>query len=440
MPNNYYERLSEMNPGELADGLAIEQEFDAIGRGFAKLPNPHRDGRGFEGPTRVGDPVEETDAVNFGTLEKLNLPIYRKKITTEDWNTITDAGIYDVVNATGANKAPGYNYGVLTVYKFNGVVKQDYNPDQNQQGVLLKRVCSDISSNQWGTWDGALPTSQVSAYGKTLIDDQDAASARVTLGLGSAATKSTSGINSGAELMEQHFRDFRGIVGYDDPMNFPKGVSSGIQDSSKVGASGSYVAMVSSINYFDLSGYAAMAQWFANDFSNGIGVRVARYLGPSQYDIYFKSVYFRTTNNTVVDANGFIKSASPIMRLHGGDGDDIAYLYRDESWFRAGCSIVNMEAVGAIATKLSTGHYVISGCHGFSREGWYIETPNDANGNKLMFVRYQQHDDGVIEIWTSSPDYSSGRCLEGDPVDIPAGRWIDLRLCMDDRDIGPNFS
>lgn len=61
MPNNYYERLSEMNPGELADGLAMEQEFDAIYRGFSKLPEPHRDGSGFEGPTRVGDPVEEND-------------------------------------------------------------------------------------------------------------------------------------------------------------------------------------------------------------------------------------------------------------------------------------------------------------------------------------------------------------------------------------------
>lgn len=151
MPNNYYERLSEMNPGELADGLAMEQEFDAIGRGFNKLPAPHRDGHGFEGPTRVGDPVEETDAVNLGTLEKLNLPIYRKKITTEDWNTITDAGIYDVANASGSNKPQGYPYGVLTVYKFNGVVSQQYSPDSG--GALLKRVCTNVASSSWGDWD-----------------------------------------------------------------------------------------------------------------------------------------------------------------------------------------------------------------------------------------------------------------------------------------------
>lgn len=170
MPNNYYERLSEMNPGELADGLAIEQEFDAIGRGFAKLPEPHRDGKGFEGPTRVGDPVEETDAVNLATLEKLNLPIYRKKITTEDWNTITDAGIYDVVNASGENKAPGHPYGVLTVYKFNGVVTQIYYPDVNDSGVMAKRTCKNISLSSWAAWavlmqDDSKSTCLVSAIG-----------------------------------------------------------------------------------------------------------------------------------------------------------------------------------------------------------------------------------------------------------------------------------
>lgn len=437
MPNNYYERLSEMNPGELADGLAMEQEFDAIGRGFSKLPEPHRDGRGFEGPTRVGDPVEKTDAVNLGTLEKLNLPIYRKKITTDDWNAIVDAGIYDVVNASGANKPPGHPYGVLIVYKFNGVVTQDYKPDQNQQGVSLKRVCTDISLNSWGVWDGALPTSQVSAYGKTLIDDPDAASARVTLGLGSAATKGTPGLSASAQLMEQYFYDFRSVGPYDNPLAFPLGVSSGIQVASRVGAGGNYVAMLSCISYSDASGAEAMAQWYASNNFGGIGVRVTYKSGEN---VYLRNVSFRTSNNTTVDSNGFIKNASPIMRLHGSDDDTLIYLYRDEDWSRAGCAAINSEAAGSFASRESIGHYKINGCHGFAKEGWYIETPNDANGNKILFVKYLHSEDGSIDIWTSSPDYSSGRCTEGSPIDIPRGRWIDLRLCMDSRDIGPNFS
>ena len=168
MPNNYYERLSEMNPGELADGLAIEQEFDAIGRGFSKLPDPHRDGGGFEGPTRVGDPVEKYEAVNLGSLEKLNLPIYRKKITTEDWNTLTTAGIYDVVNSVGDNKPPTYNFGVLHVYSFNGVVSQIYYPDNNDQGVLAKRTCKNVSTNSWLSWEVLFPAARVTTLVPTI--------------------------------------------------------------------------------------------------------------------------------------------------------------------------------------------------------------------------------------------------------------------------------
>lgn len=70
MPNDYYERQSQMDPGGLADGLAIEQEFDSISRAFGKLPKPHRDGSGFEGPTKVGDPEKDDDAVNKRTLDE----------------------------------------------------------------------------------------------------------------------------------------------------------------------------------------------------------------------------------------------------------------------------------------------------------------------------------------------------------------------------------
>jgi len=67
--NEYYERLSEMNPGDLADGLAMEAEFDAISQAFGKLPNPHTGGNGFDGPVRVGDAVNTDEAVNKGQLD-----------------------------------------------------------------------------------------------------------------------------------------------------------------------------------------------------------------------------------------------------------------------------------------------------------------------------------------------------------------------------------
>lgn len=80
MANEYYERLSEMNPGDLADGLAMEAELDAIAQGFGKLPTPHIGGQGFDGPVRVGDAANTDEAVSLGQLnaaigEAVLLPI-----------------------------------------------------------------------------------------------------------------------------------------------------------------------------------------------------------------------------------------------------------------------------------------------------------------------------------------------------------------------------
>ena len=82
--------------------------------------------------------------------------------------------------------------------------------------------------------------------------------------------------------------------------------------------------------------------------------------------------------------------------------------------------------------KVATGHYLIKNTEGFSDDGWYIEMPKDANGNVLVAVQYKQLEDNTIEIKT----YAKKRDLEsGDvfhniekPLDIPADRWIDLRL------------
>ncbi len=242
--------------------------------------------------------------------------------------------------------------------------------------------------------------------------------------LGSAAYKSTAGLFSSAPLMEQYYWDFRTIASYDVPFAFPIGVSAGISPASRVGASGDYVSMLSCIGYVDYSGYESMAQWFASNNLNGIGVRVPYPV--SNGVAYFRNVHFRTTNNTTVDANGFIKSASPIARLYGCKKNAES----DSEYKNSGCVTVNHEANGVHATREDVGVYRVTGSLGFATDGWYIETPADANGNKLLFVEYEQSSNGNIIIKTFTPDYSSGRCAAGEPKDIPDGRWIDLRLSM----------
>ena len=127
----------------------------------------------------------------------------------------------------------------------------------------------------------------------------------------------------------------------------------------------------------------------------------------------WRTIY--STANTTVDGNGFIKAASPIVKLFA---DKIE---------------LNEEAKLQPITfeKLGVGDYLVKGSLGFAQEGWYIETPKDANGNVLVAVVYEQLANNDISVKTY--DYmlnKKGRIVPDleTPLDIPATRWIDLRL------------
>ena len=117
------------------------------------------------------------------------------------------------------------------------------------------------------------------------------------------------------------------------------------------------------------------------------------------------------TGNTTVDSNGFIKEASPIIRLFG-NGE-----------IEEPCQPTN-----ATVTRKSKGHYEITGTLGFAQKGWYIETPKDANGSIKVLTEYSQDKKGKITVKTYEPTGKGWRPEKGDPVDIPNGRWIDIRL------------
>ena len=127
------------------------------------------------------------------------------------------------------------------------------------------------------------------------------------------------------------------------------------------------------------------------------------------------SYSFWTTKNTTKDSNGFLKGASPVVQL---------YTDRIELNEEAKLQNITFE-------KLGVGDYLVKGSLGFAQEGWYIETPKDANGNVLVAVVYKQLDNNDISVKTY--DYmlnKKGRIVPDleTPLDIPSTRWIDLRL------------
>ncbi|UTJ46569.1 phage tail protein [Atlantibacter subterranea] len=154
-------------------------------------------------------------------------------------------------------------------------------------------------------------------------------------------------------------------------------------------------------------------------------------LGNVRYRIWHEGI-------TTVDANGFLKRASPVVKVFGD-----------------GSAELNAESAGVEVERLDTGIYRISGVLGFNSDaGWGgvdggIELPTDKNKLPLVWVDYKIEADGSILLKTyhrthpTAPPFArnligqkddKGNVIEtvkdGDPVDIPAGRCVDLRVEM----------
>lgn len=83
-------------------------------------------------------------------------------ITTQDWNTITEGGIYTVTNATGANRP--------TTYTYNGQLEVLTNKVQRYTDIttLTVYIRGKITSTMWNTWVQIPTLNQV--YTKTQSD------------------------------------------------------------------------------------------------------------------------------------------------------------------------------------------------------------------------------------------------------------------------------
>ncbi|WP_089187248.1 phage tail fiber protein [Serratia marcescens] len=134
------------------------------------------------------------------------------------------------------------------------------------------------------------------------------------------------------------------------------------------------------------------------------------------------------TSNTTIDSNGFIKKASPIVKL-----------------FRDGTCELNDESQGVTTERVSEGIYRISGTLGFNADAQWggsdggIEVPLDRNKQPLIWVDYEVEPTGDLLIKTyhrthpTAPAFARNEVLgydEGMPIDIPEGRWVDLRVEM----------
>ncbi|EOI5814432.1 pyocin knob domain-containing protein [Cronobacter dublinensis] len=133
-------------------------------------------------------------------------------------------------------------------------------------------------------------------------------------------------------------------------------------------------------------------------------------------------------SNTTVDANGFIKRASPVVKI-----------------FTDGSFETNDESFGATVSRIDEGVYLIEGCLGLNSDGAWsgpdggFEIPVDRNKQPIIWLDYSVGADGSITVKTyhrvngSSPKFAQNIVegkSDGDPIDIPSGVFVSVRVQM----------
>ncbi|MDC5144989.1 hypothetical protein OHW32_17680 [Acinetobacter baumannii] len=218
-----------------------------------------------------------------------------------------------------------------------------------------------------------------------------------------------------------------GAYGLGGEANFYTGSANNFYDTHK-DKSGFFFSNVSNVdingkklpNYFP---YIVSSKVGAGMFAIGASVtdnRVSLIKGLNSQTYPLQLVDLWHTGITTIDSNGFIKAASPIVKLFA---DKIE---------------LNDEAAEQPITfeKLGIGHCLIKGSSGFAKDGWWIEIPTDTHGNKICAVEYQTLENGDLEIKTFKKKLNEDGDIVANldaPIDIPNNangepRWIDIRL------------
>ncbi|QKG48631.1 phage tail fiber protein [Proteus mirabilis] len=190
------------------------------------------------------------------------------------------------------------------------------------------------------------------------------------------------------------------------------------EQTTKYGLGGSPIAYFKSKDTYQ----ALVSSW------NGGSCRVVAGNATSEY---VHNLW--TDRNTTVDSNGFIKRASPIIDINSD-----------------GRFTTNDESEGATVTRVAQGEYLIEGVLGFNSDaGWGgvdggIEIPLDVNKQPLIWVDSEVMEDGSILVRTyhrthpNAPKFARNDIdgyKDGDPIDIPDGRFISVRVQMPDQSI-----
>ncbi|EMV3862243.1 phage tail protein [Escherichia coli] len=258
--------------------------------------------------------------------------------------------------------------------------------------------------------NGALPVNQ-GGTGAT-----NAADARTKLGLGGAALKNT-GLNPGDVQLVQ--------VGRRDSANPEQKTWSCIYEPYQSGNLFPDSCVIQVLPGPTNSEWGEIGIGYGN--SNTVYVAKASYSSSQPTgNIVLMTMYH--DKNTFVDSNGFIKRASPVVKI-----------------FSDGRVETNDESEGVRVTRLDVGQYYIEGCQALNSDAAWggidggFEIPTDRNKQPLIWLDYEVNADGSVLVKTYHREHPSAPAFarnerdglaDGDPVDIPADQFVSVRVEM----------
>ncbi|MGG7524165.1 hypothetical protein ACQ3G4_22730 [bacterium BS0013] len=143
-----------------------------------------------------------------------------------------------------------------------------------------------------------------------------------------------------------------------------------------------------------------------------------------------------STQNTTKSSDGTLKAASPVARVVANQEASQRADIAEDGFSWCGCGTANAEAEGITISRLDIGVYVLVGSAGLASEGWQLLPPMDPGGmGELGMVEAEQTESGELIISLFKRKYilsDEGEIIKtkGEPMDVPANSWIDVRLDM----------
>ena len=143
-----------------------------------------------------------------------------------------------------------------------------------------------------------------------------------------------------------------------------------------------------------------------------------------------------TTGNTTKASDGTLKAASPVARIVASQEACQRADIAEDGFSWCGCGTGNAEAEGITISRFEVGVYVLAGSAGLASEGWQLLPPMDPGGmGELGVVEVEQTESGGLTIRLFKRKYilsDEGEIIKtkGEPMDVPANSWIDVRLDM----------